>query len=138
MHLDHQVPVLLGDVAEGFVTQDASVADQDVDLAIGIQGGLQNILAAGHGGDVVPVGHSLATSCHDLVDDLLGSCAGTGSGSVARTAQIVDNDGGTLLGEEFGVGLTQTTACASDDRNLALKQTHDRPPIPLFGSIIGP
>jgi len=44
--LHHQVPVRFGGVGEGLVAQDAGVADEDVDLAEGVQGGLQDVLAA--------------------------------------------------------------------------------------------
>lgn len=44
--------------------------------------------------------------------------------AVARPAEIVDHDRGTLAREQPGVGFAKPTARAGDDRDLAVEQTH--------------
>jgi hypothetical protein len=66
VHLDDQVPVLVLEVLEGNVAQDAGVVDEDVDAAKGLDGGLDDALAVL---DAVVVGDGLAAGLFDLVDD---------------------------------------------------------------------
>lgn len=64
--LDNQVPVLVLDVLEADVTQDAGVVDEDIDATEGLDGGVDDALAVL---DRVVVCDSLAAGCLDLVDD---------------------------------------------------------------------
>ena len=125
MDLHDQVPVLLGGVGEGLVAQDAGVADQDVDLAEIIQGGLEDVLAALDGRDVVGVGRGPAAGRDDVVDHLLRR-APVRARAVARSAQVVDDDRRAFLGEQLGVGLAQPVPCARNDGDFSVQQTHAR------------
>ena len=58
--VDDRVPLLLGHVDEHPVAQDAGVVDQDVEVAEGLDGGVDETLAALPVGNVVGVGHRLA------------------------------------------------------------------------------
>lgn len=66
VHLDDQVPVLVLEVLEGNVAQDAGVVDEDVDAAKGLDGRLDDALAVL---DAVVVGNGLAAGLFDFVDD---------------------------------------------------------------------
>ena len=127
MHLHHQVPVGLRRIGEGLVAQDAGVADQDVYLAVSVQGGLEDVLAAFDGGDIVPIGHGLAAGFLDLVDHLLGGAA-VGARPVAGSAQVIDHHLGAFLGEQLGVGLAQAAAGPGHDGHFSVEQSHGRLP----------
>ena len=75
VHGEDLVPVLFRDVVEGAVAQDAGVGDDDVDLAEGVERGLDDRLAAFVGVDAVGVGDGFAAGGLDLVDDLVGHLA---------------------------------------------------------------
>jgi hypothetical protein len=44
-----------------------------------------------------------------------------GATAVARAAEIVDHDSGTLAGKQLCVGLTEPAARARDNRHLAVE-----------------
>jgi hypothetical protein len=67
--IDDEVPVLVGQVLEGDITQDTGVVDEDINAAEGLDGGLDDLLALG---DRVVVGNGLAASGLDLVDNNIG------------------------------------------------------------------
>lgn len=68
--LHDEVPVLVLEVLEGNVAQDAGIVDEDVDAAKGLDGGLDDALAEL---DAVVVGNGLAAGLFDLVDDDISS-----------------------------------------------------------------
>ena len=72
VHLHHQVPHALLHLEKALVAQDSSVIDEDVDAAEAVERGLENVLTAFDGGDVVVVGDGLTASLTDLVDHLVG------------------------------------------------------------------
>ncbi len=57
--VDDRVPLLLGHVDQHPVPQDAGVVDQHVEVAEGLDGGVDQALAALPVADVVGVGHRL-------------------------------------------------------------------------------
>jgi hypothetical protein len=67
--IDDEVPVLVGQVLEGDITQDTGVVDEDINAAEGLDGGLDDLLALGNR---VVVGNGLAASGLDLVDNNIG------------------------------------------------------------------
>jgi hypothetical protein len=69
MDRDHRIPEVLGRVGEALVAQDAGVVDEDVDLAEGREGGLQDVLAARDVRDVVVARDGLAAGGLDPGDD---------------------------------------------------------------------
>ena len=132
MNLYHQIPIGLRRIGKGFVAQDARVADQDVDLAVMIQGGLGDIFATGHGGDIIAVGHGLAAGCDDLIDYFLRGGTRAVAGSIAGPAEVIDHNRCTFFGEELGIGLAQATTGAGNDGDLTVQKTHDLAPNPLL------
>ena len=79
------VEVLGGDGFEGAELVDAGVVDQDVELAVGLDGGVDDGLRVGGLGDVAFDGYGFAAGLGDGVDDFVG--AGFAGG-------VVDDDGG--------------------------------------------
>lgn len=62
----NDIPVLVGHVLEGHVSEDTSVVDENIDSAGGIDSGLNDAVTVLDG---VVVGNSLAASGLDLVDN---------------------------------------------------------------------
>jgi len=69
MYSCNEVPVLIGHVLEGNVAEDTGVVQENIDTAIGLDGGFDNLLTIG---DTVVVGNCFAASGSDLVDDDIG------------------------------------------------------------------
>ena len=69
------------------------------------------------------VGDRRATGGDDLVDDLLGG-PGIGARSVGGAAEIVDDDGGALTGEQQRLGAADASTRARDDGDLPVEPTH--------------
>ena len=68
MDIDDEVPVLVGHVLEGDVAEDTSVVDEDVDAAVVVDCGLDDLLALG---DRVVVGDGLAAcGLNGVYDDI--------------------------------------------------------------------
>lgn len=72
VHLDKEIPVLVLEVLEGYVSQNTRVIDEDVDPPEGLDGSLDDAFAVL---DRVVVGDGLATCGFDLIDDDIGSLA---------------------------------------------------------------
>ncbi len=120
MHLDHPVPIRFARLGEGLVTQDAGIVDEDIGAAEMLDGVVEHRLPALKRRDVGAVGDRAAAVGLDRVHHLLRH-RGVGAGAIARTAEIVDHDGGALAREQLGVGLPQAAARAGDQRHLAVK-----------------
>src|SRR6185437_3617755 len=99
---DDVVPLLLGHVHEHAVAEDAGVVDQAVDLAVGVDGGVEQGLGTGHRPDVVRPGHRLPAGRHDLVDDGLGD-GRVGPRAVGLAADVVHDHPAALGGDAAGV-----------------------------------
>jgi hypothetical protein len=112
-----EVPVGLAHLLERDVAEDAGVVDEDVDLAEGVDGGLDDGVAVL---DRVVVGDRGAAGGLDLVDDLVGGRARLALAGEAA-AEIVDDDLGAARREEQRVGAPQSATGAGDDRDLAIE-----------------
>ncbi|MNO86526.1 hypothetical protein D3C76_779250 [compost metagenome] len=117
VHVLDQVPLFLGHLVEGTVTQDAGVVDQDIEGAESLQRGGHDLLALGHR---MVVGHRLAAQRTDFGDHGVGGGAGAAQAFGGHT-QVVDHDLGASGAEQQGVGAAQAVACASDNCNFAVE-----------------
>lgn len=66
MHSNDQVPILILHVLEANIPQDTSVVDQDIDAAVVLDGGFDDLLAVR---DAVVIGYSLTACGFDLIDN---------------------------------------------------------------------
>lgn len=73
MHLHDQVPVLILHVLKADIPQNASIVDEHVDAAKGLDGSLDNLVAIF---DRVVVRDGLAACRSDFVDDSVGGLDG--------------------------------------------------------------
>ena len=120
MDVEHGVEQVRLHVVERLVAQDAGVVDDDVDLAEGVDGGLDDGLAALGRGDRVGVGDGLAAGGLDLVDDELGG-PGVAAGPVDGAAEVVDDDQRAAWRRAERVLPAEAAARARDDRHLAVE-----------------
>ena len=120
VHVQNRVEVVVGQLGERLVTQDAGVVDDDVDLAEGVDRGLDDVLAALGRRDRVVVGHRLAAGRLDFVDDLLrgGVVAAL---PVDGPAEVVDDHASAAPGEVEGVRAAQAATSTGDDRDPAVE-----------------
>ena len=109
------VEVLRRDGFEGRELVDAGVVDQDVELAEGLDGGVDDGLRVGGLGDVSVDGDGLAAGLGDGVDDGVG--AGLAGG-------VVDDDGGARGGEGLGDGGSDALGGAGNDGDFSCKFAH--------------
>src|SRR5262249_38241357 len=112
---------------ERLVAKDARVVHEDIELAEGVDRGLDDVLGAGALGDVVEARDRLAAGGPDLRADLLGHRLAF-TGDAAGTAEVVDDALGALLGEENRVRAADSTAGAGDRTNLSAEKSHPLPP----------
>lgn len=68
MDIHDKIPVLILHVLEADITKDTSIVDEDIDTAIVLDGGFDNLLAFC---DAVVVGYGFTASGFDLVDDYI-------------------------------------------------------------------
>jgi hypothetical protein len=66
MNSDNQIPVIVCHVLEADITEDTRIVEEDIDPAVGFDGGFDDLLAVG---DTVVVGYCLAACGFDFVDD---------------------------------------------------------------------
>ena len=95
MNGDNGVPLFFGHVDEHAVTQDACVIDHCVQIAEGLDGGVDEALCALPRSDVVAVRYGLAAHALDLIDHLLGWRL-IAAGSIDVATEVVDDDLGAL------------------------------------------
>ena len=124
--VDHDVPLVLGHREAHPVAEDAGVVHQHVHAAERVDGLRDQMLGAGPRGDVVEVGHRLATGLGDLVDHLRRRRF-VGTLTRGRPAQVVHHDLGALGRQQQRLGATDAAARARDDRDLAVEQPHASP-----------
>jgi hypothetical protein len=111
---------------EGAVAQDARVAHHAVDLAELVDRGLDDVLGALGLGHAVVVGHRAAASFLDLGDHLVGHRM-SGTRAVARTAEVIDDDAGALLGERQRILASESASGPGDDDDAILHSWHELP-----------
>ena len=109
------VEVLLGDLLERRHLVDAGVVDQDVEMAVSLDGGVDDGLGVGGLGDVALDGDGLAAGGGDGLDDLVG--AGLAGG-------VVDDDGRAVGGQRLGDGGADALGGAGDDGDFSGKLAH--------------
>ena len=89
--------------------RDPRVVDEDVDLAPGVDGRLDDVRGPLPVGDAVEVGDSFSSGVLDLLAYLLRGGV-SGPGTVEGAAQVIDHDLGHAAGKEQGVFPTQAAA----------------------------
>ncbi|CAO0835158.1 hypothetical protein SMICM17S_01060 [Streptomyces microflavus] len=109
----HRVPVVLVQVDEHPVAQEARVVDQGVEAAEGVQGGGDQGGGALGGGDVAVVDDRFAAPGRDLLDDPAGGSA-RASVAAGPDAEVVDDDPGSFGGEGERVGPAEAASGARD------------------------
>ena len=103
---------------------EVGVVHDDVQVTEGIERRLDEVGAAIPGGDVVAVGHGLATHGPDLLDDLAGGTGGPAA-PVELGADVVDDDLGPLAGELEGMTAADAPArTRDDDDSTVAERTH--------------
>src|SRR5690606_33292658 len=117
VHAVDEVPVLLRQLLEGGVAEDARVVDDDVDPLPRVERGLDDLVAVL---DRVVVGDRLAAGGLDLLDDLVGRRARFASAGRAA-AEVVDHDLAAARGEQERMGATETVASARHDGDAPIK-----------------
>lgn len=104
MHVHDGVPQIVVHVGEGLVTEDTGIVDEDINAAKGIDGTLDDGLAIlGRSLDA----DGLAAHLLDLPDDGV------------RVHEVVDDDGGAVLGKGQAVGTANASATTGDEGDLA-------------------
>ena len=96
------------------------VVDDDVEVAEGLDRGVDDCLGAVEVGDAVGVGDRLAAGGDDLVDDRLCG-AGVGAAAVGGAAEVVDDDLGAQRCEQQRVLTADAAAGAGDDGDSVLE-----------------
>jgi hypothetical protein len=127
---DDRVPQALVHLAQGLVAQDAGVVDQDVHLAEGVEGLLEDPLPALDGGDVVVARGGHAAGVADLLRHGVGHRLAFAA-AISGPAQVVHQHLRALGGQRQRVLAPDAAPRAGHDRNLAVQQTHAvvlRPP----------
>ena len=120
MDVEHRVDQVGGHVVKRLVAEDAGIVDDDVNLAVGVGGGLDDRFASFRSSDRVGVGNGVTTGCGDLVDNQL-RCALVTARTVDGTAEVVHHDECTSCRHHQCVLPTQATAGAGDDCYFAVE-----------------
>ena len=115
---DHVVPLLFGHVEYHPVSEDAGAGDHDVQLAEVVNGGLDYVLASGHGDNRVGVGHGLAPRGLDLRDHAFGQGV-VRAGAVDIHSGVDHHYLRALFSHKLGDAGADAPARAGDDRYFA-------------------
>ena len=110
VHVDDQVPLVLGHRHEHAIAEDAGVVDEHVETTERGEGGVDQLPPTVPVGDVV-VGR----------DRLPAGVADRGGRLLRHVTQVVHHDLRALLGEEQGVLASQTSSGAGDDGDAVLE-----------------
>ena len=121
VHCNDVVPLLLAHIEDHPVPQDSVAGDDGVQLAVGVNGGLDYGLAALHGGHRLLAGHGLAAGLANLCRHLLGDGL-VGAAAVQVYPGVNDHHPGSLGGHLLGHALADATAGAGYDCNFVLKK----------------
>ena len=117
---DDVVEVLLAHGDEHAVAQDPGVVHDDVEVAEGRDGLVDDGLRPVERAHAVGVGHRLAAGGRDLVDHGLRR-RDVGTRAVHRAAQVVDHDLGPQRREQEGVLTADAPPAPGDDRHSVLQ-----------------
>lgn len=115
VHTDDGVPVLFAWVNQRLVAQDA-VVDQNVEATDRIDGLRNHRRSTCAFGNVCGFEHPLSACRNNLFVDLL-ACRGIAATTIARGAQIVDDNLRPMLHDQQRVCPTDAAARAGDDRH---------------------
>ena len=99
VHGEHVVPLLFGHLPDELVDGDPGTQDQAVEAAEGVDGRVDDGLAAGHLRDVGDARRRGPARARDLGDDRVGGRRVAGTGAVDRAAVVGDDHLGA-----FGAG----------------------------------
>ncbi len=128
MHLHDGVEVLRRHREHHAVAQDAGVVHQHVELAEVLDRGVDDVLRAVEVGDAVVVRDGFAAPLDDDVDDVVGGALVAFAFAAHRSAEVVDDDLGTVIGEHDRFAAADAVARSGDDRHLAVEHAHLRGP----------
>ena len=120
MDVENEVEVLLAHVEHCLVAEDAGVVHQYVDAAVLVERGPDQAIGPLARGDAVVIRHRVAARRLDVGDGFLGHFP-TAPAAMAIRAEVIDHNLRALLCEEERVLAADATACASNDRNLAVQ-----------------
>jgi hypothetical protein len=115
VHTHDGVEVGLVDLMEQSIASDTCVVHENVEPAIVLDSSADELLGLAKVGDGVVVGNCFATVLANQRDDLIGR-GSRASSAVALHARVVDDDFGALGCEGHGVGTTDASPAAGDDR----------------------
>ena len=121
MHVDDAVPVGLAHREHHAVTEDAGVVDQDVEATEGLDRLLDHGLGFVEVSDVGAIDDGFATHALDLFDDLFGRAL-IGAGAIGGTAQVVDDDLGSVLGQHERMLTADASTGSGDDGDAAFDE----------------
>ena len=114
MDVEHRPEILLGDLFQRRVANIAGVVDENVDAAVVVQRGLDDLASAlgcRHG---LGARDGLTARSSDLSHDLFGR-TGIGAFPSQAAAEIIDDDSCPPRREKQGIGAAEPSACARDD-----------------------
>ena len=111
VHGQHGFPLLVAHLLQHVVPGVASVVDDDVDAAKGVERGLDEALAKVGLGHAADAGHGLTTAGDDVGHGLLGR----------GLVQVVDDDTGAFAGELERDFTANAAAGARDQGHLAFE-----------------
>ena len=127
VHGDHRVPLTLGHVDDHPVAQDPRVVDEDVQVAVRVDGLPDEPFRAVPIGDVLAIHDGVTAHGLDLFDDLHRGTRVTAF-AVHVAAEVVDHDLGAFGGEQQRVLTAETARRTGDDRNPSVECTHPSSP----------
>ena len=119
VNIDHRLEVFDRHLAEAVLDIVAGIVDEDIDLAEGVVGALDDRPAAFRAGHRVMVGHRLAARRADLGDHRVGRRV-RAAAACHRTAQIIHHHLGAACGQQQGVAPPQAVAGAGDHGDAAV------------------
>ena len=120
MNAHQTVPLLLAHVEDHPLAQDAVRADEDVEVAVGVDRGRDGALGGLHVGDVASERDRFAAGGGDFVDDRLHFRGLHAGAPLDVEAGVADDHFRALLGEHFADLRAHAAGPAGDQRDLAL------------------
>ena len=123
------VPFVLCHVEHHAVAQDSGGRYDDVELAVVVERGLDDVLSTLHRGDGIVVGNGLAAGVLYLVNDLVSGRVGH-PGAVNCAAAVVHDDLRAFSGEQLGYAATYASPGAGNDGNFVFKHISHKSGLP--------
>ena len=150
MYVEDGVDLFERHVGEATVTEDAGVADHDVELSEGVQGRVDDRPPAFRGRHRVVVRHGYSPGPDDLIDHSIGGRF-TASRAIDRAAEVVDDHRGASARELHRIGPSQPATGTRHDRYpsiecdgighlflLLIQRPSERPTISFMISVVPP